>query len=320
MRRVPTWVLIVSLFCILASSFADDLKASKTRTQPSATKPGLDGFDDFVDQALKDWKVPGVAVAVVQGDKVILLKGYGYRDAEEQLPVTPNTVFAIGSITKSFTVTTLGMEVRDLITHRTGLPRHDLVWYSSDFPREDLIQRLQFLEPNKPLRSRFQYNNLMFMTAGYIVGQLNGKSWEDTIRERVLAPLEMNGTTFSVKDSQNAPDFAQPYRKGFDVKSEVKRIPFDEQCPDRCAIGPAGEINSNAADMSRYLLFHLNKGKLEGKVLLSSNNAVQMQTPQMVIQGAPDYKEESETSYGMGFFISAYRGHKNVGHGGNLDG
>src|SRR3984893_19186800 len=111
MRPVPTWVLIVSLFCMLASSFADDHKARKTKTQPSATKPGLDGFDDFVAQALKDWKVPGVAVAVVQGDKVILLKGYGYRDAEKQLPVTPNTVFAIGSITKSFTVSTLGMEM-----------------------------------------------------------------------------------------------------------------------------------------------------------------------------------------------------------------
>ncbi len=262
MRRVSTWLLTVPLFCMLSSSFADDPKASKAKTQPSATKPGLDGFDDFLAQALKDWKVPGVAVAVVQGDKVILLKGYGYRDAEKQLPVTPNTLFAIGSITKSFTVSTLGMEmdegkvdwdkpvreylptfkmydpvqteqmvVRDLITHRTGLPRHDLVWYSSDFPREDLIQRLQFLEPNKPLRSRFQYNNLMFMTAGYIAGQLNGKSWEDTIRERVLTPLGMKGTTFSVKDSQNAPDFAQPYRKGFDVKSEVKRIPFDEQLP-----------------------------------------------------------------------------------------
>src|SRR5260370_27501259 len=94
----------------------------------------------------------------------------------------------------------------------------------------------------------------------------------------------MKGTTLSVKDSQNAPDFAQPYRKGFDVKSDVKRIPFDEQCPDRCAIGPAGEINNNAADMSRYLLFHLKKVTLEGKVLLSSYNAVHMPTPQMMIQ------------------------------------
>src|SRR6202049_4680936 len=111
MRRVPTWLLMVSLFCILSSSFAEDHKASKTKTQPSATQPGLDGFDDFVAQALKDWKVPGVAVAVVQGNKVILLKGYGYRDAEKQLPVTPNTVFAIGSTTKSFTGTPLRREV-----------------------------------------------------------------------------------------------------------------------------------------------------------------------------------------------------------------
>ena len=200
------------------------------------------------------------------------------------MPVTPNTLFAIGSITKSFTVSTLGMEmdegnvdwdkpvrdylptfkmydpvlteqmmIRDLITHRSGLPRHDMVWYSSDFSREDIIRRLQYLEPNKPLRSTFQYNNLMFMTAGYIAGLLNGKNWEDTIRERIFTPLGMNGTNFSLKDSQNSPDFALPYRKGNDVKAEVKRMPFDEQCPDRCAIGPAGEINSSVADMSRYV-------------------------------------------------------------------
>jgi len=179
---------------------------------------------------------------------------------------------------------------------------------------------MQYLEPNNPLRSRFQYNNLMFMTAGYIAGLLNGKSWEDTIRERILSPLGMNGTNFSLKDTQNSPDFALPYRKGNDVKSDVKRIPFDEQCPDRCAIGPAGEINSTASDMSHYLLFHPNKGKLDGKVLLSENNAIQMQSPQMVIRGTPDFTEESETSYGMGFFTSEYRGHKRVEHGGNIDG
>jgi CubicO group peptidase (beta-lactamase class C family) len=326
-------------------------KKSEKSASATVAKPNLGDFDDYVNQALRDWRVPGAAVAVVQGDKVILLKGYGYRDLEKQLPVTPNTLFAIGSITKSFTVSALGMEmdegkvdwdkpvrdylpafkmydpvlteqmmIRDLITHRSGLPRHDMVWYSSDFSREEIIRRLQYLEPNKPLRSTFQYNNLMFMTAGYIAGLLNGKSWEDTIREHIFTPLGMNGTNFSVKDTQRSPDFALPYRKGNDLKAEVKRMPFDEQCPDRCAIGPAGEINSSVADMSRYVLFHLNKGKVDGKALLSENNSLQMQTPQMVIPGAPDYKEESETSYGMGFFISQYRGHKRVEHGGNLDG
>src|SRR5208337_3967936 len=198
-----------------------------TATAAPAAKPSLDGLDEFVTQAMKDWKVPGLAIAVVQGDKVILLKGYGYRDLEKQLPVTPNTLFAIGSITKSFTVTTLGMEmdegkmdwdkpvrdflptfklytpeltegmvVRDLITHRSGLPRHDLVWYSSDFSREDLLRRLQYLEPNKPLRAKFQYNNLMFMTAGYVAGLLNGTSWEDAVSRRVFKPLGMTGTNF----------------------------------------------------------------------------------------------------------------------------
>jgi CubicO group peptidase (beta-lactamase class C family) len=320
-------------------------------TATPTAKPSLDGLDEFVTQAMKDWKVPGLAIAVVQGDKVILLKGYGYRDLEKQLPVTPNTLFAIGSITKSFTVTTLGMEmdegkldwdkpvrdflptfkmytpalteemvVRDLITHRSGLPRHDLVWYSSDFSRQDLLRRLQYLEPSKPLRTKFQYNNLMFMTAGYVAGLLNDTSWEDAVNQRVFKPLGMTGTNLSERDTQNSPDFAQPYRKGRDLKAELKHIPFYPQCPDRCAMGPAGEINSNVADMSKYLLFHMNQGKLEGKQLLSENNAVQMQTPQMTIQGAPPYKELGEGSYGMGFFISSYRGHKTVEHGGNIDG
>src|SRR5258708_20150661 len=117
MRPVSTWLLMVSLFCMLSPSFAHDHKASKAKIQPSPTKPGLDGFDDFVTQALKDWKVPGVAVAVVEGDKIILQKGYGYRDAEKQLPVTPNTLFAIGSIPKSFPLPPLGLECHQTKHH-----------------------------------------------------------------------------------------------------------------------------------------------------------------------------------------------------------
>ncbi len=351
-HRSRSLLIVMTFFLSFVATVLSTAQKKSERAVPSAVvKPSLGDFDDFVNQALKDWKVPGVAVAVVQGDKVIHLKGYGYSDLEKRLPVTPETLFGIGSITKSFTVSMLGMEmdqgkvdfdkpvrdylptfkmydpvlteqmtIRDLVTHRSGLPRHDMVWYSSDASREEIIRRLQYLEPNKPLRSTFQYNNLMFMTAGYIAGLLNGKSWEDTIRERIFVPLGMKGTNFSLKESQGSSSFALPYRKGTDVKADVERMPFDEQCPDRCAIGPAGEINSNVADMSRYLLFHLNKGTLQGKAMLSENSAIQMQTPQMVLHGAPDFKEESETSYGMGFFISQYRGHKRVEHGGNLDG
>jgi CubicO group peptidase (beta-lactamase class C family) len=217
-------------------------------------------------------------------------------------------------------VLTEQMTVRDLVTHRSGLPRHDMVWYSSDFSRDDMIRRLQYLEPNKPLRTTFQYNNLMFMTAGYVAGILDNKKWEDSLRARVLTPLGMNTTTFSLKELQASPDFALPYQKGRDLKAELKRMPFEETCPDTCALGPAGELNSNAEDMSHYLLFHLNHGKYNGQQLLSENNSSQMQTPQMAMSGAPDYPELGENSYGMGFFISTYRGRKRIEHGGNLDG
>jgi CubicO group peptidase (beta-lactamase class C family) len=343
--RLPRFVasFLVAALCSVAPAVAQQ--------RPADPAKALEGFDDFVNQAIKDWHGAGAAVAIVQGDKVVLLKGYGYRDVEKKLPITPKSLFAIASITKSFTVSDLGMLfdegkgswdasvrslfpafkmydpvlteqmiVRDLVTHRSGLPRHDMVWYSSDFSRNDLIRRLQYLEPNRPLRSTFQYNNLMFMTAGYVAGLLDNKKWEDSLRTRVLTPLAMNTTTFSLKELQASPDFALPYQKGRDLKAELKRMPFEETCPDTCALGPAGELNSNAEDMSHYLLFHMNKGVYEGKRLLSESNSSQMQTPQMTIAGTPDYPELGENAYGMGFFISTYRGHKRIEHGGNLDG
>ncbi len=310
-----------------------------------AQQPGLGDIDAFIAAAMKDWTMPGAAVAVVQDGKVIHSKGYGYRNVEKKLPVTPQTLFAIGSITKSFTVLTLGMLVdegkldwdkpvrdylpgftlhdpvaterltaRDMVTHRSGLPRHDSMWYNAAFTRQEMVERLRYLEPSKDLRATFQYNNLMYMTAGYLAGRLSGTSWEELARRRIFSPLGMKRSNLSVEDSKKDADAALPYQK---VKEELKEIPYrgiDE-------IGPAGSINSCIDDMSRYLLLHLSKGKYDGRQIISESNLLQMHTPQMVTGDAfLRWPELGHSAYGMGWSISTYRGFKMVQHSGGIDG
>ncbi|HEV8145731.1 MAG TPA: serine hydrolase, partial [Bryobacteraceae bacterium] len=304
------------------------------------SKPTLDGFDAFAEKALKDWKVAGFAIAVIQDGKVTFAKGYGVRDLKSNQPVTTKTLFAIGSSTKSFTVTSLGVLVdegkldwdkpvrdylptfkmhdtfasehmtpRDLVTHRSGLPRHDMMWYNSPFTRQEIFDRLQHLEPSKDFRTTFQYQNLMFMTAGYLAGHIAGMTWEDHVRKTIFRPLEMTSSNFSINDSQKSSDYSLPYTV---EKDAIKEIPFR----NIDAIGPAGSINSNVEDMSKYVMMHLAKGK----GVLSARNAAQMQAPQMSISGPGQDKELGAQSYGMGLFLTSYRGHYLVHHGGNIDG
>jgi CubicO group peptidase (beta-lactamase class C family) len=353
MTRHNSLFLLAALACCLLAggptvqaqqSGAKPKPAKKATVSAPAPHPGLGDFDEFVAQQMKLWKVPGTAVAVVEDGKVILLRGYGARDVKNDLPVTPKTLFAIGSITKSFTVSALGMLVdegklewdkpvrdvmpdfrmedematermtpRDLVTHRSGLPRHDALWYNSPLSREEMVTRLRYLEPSKDLRYQYQYNNLMFLTAGVLAQRIAGMRWEDLVRQRIFGPLGMIGSNFSVADSQKAPDFAKPYQNANETVVEIPFRGIDE-------IAPAGAINSSAEEMARYLAFHMNHGAAEGKQLLSRANSDAMQTPQMVIPGALDYPEIGHVAYGMAFLISTYRGHKVVNHGGAIDG
>jgi CubicO group peptidase (beta-lactamase class C family) len=305
-----------------------------------ATAQNLTGFDNYANQALRDWRCDGFAIAIVQDGKVILSKGYGLRDVKKNLPVTEKTLFAIGSSTKSFTVTAMGtlvdqgkldwdkpvrdylpdfkvydafaterMTPRDLVTHRSGLPRHDLMWYSSPFSRQELFERLRFLEPNKDFRTTFQYQNLMFMTAGYLAGHVAGSTWEQLVKKSIFDPLGMASSNFSVTDSQKTADLSRGYHLLDDVSVEMPFRNID-------AIGPAGSINSNIEDMTKYVMMHLAKGK----GVISAANETQMMIPQMAIATPSPDKELGDLAYGMGFFVTSYRGHKFVHHGGNIDG
>ena len=187
---------------------------------PEEAPAQLEGFDAFVTQVMADWQVPGLALAAVRDGRVVVSRVYGLRDPERGLPVTPRTLFAIGSVTKTFTATGLAIlaeegrldwdrpvrqylpdfalmdprasrEItpRDLVSHRSGLPRHDVLWYAEAFDRAEMLARLRHLKPTKALRKTFQYQNLMFMAAGVLAGRLDGTTWEDFTRRRLLDPL-----------------------------------------------------------------------------------------------------------------------------------
>ncbi|MBV8052139.1 MAG: serine hydrolase [Acidobacteriaceae bacterium] len=313
------------------------------RQSPSAV---LENLDQFVSAQMQQWKVPGLAIAVVQNGQVIYSHGFGVRDVKGNLPVTTKTIFAIGSISKSFTALSMGrlndegkldwdkpvrqylpefqmydpvaserMTPRDLISHRVGMAGHDLVWYSSDFSREDLVRRLRFLQSNHDFRSGYHYNNMLVMTAGYLVGKVSGQGWEDFIQQRIFDPLQMKSSNFSVSDSQKSSDFAHPYHKD-EHSGAVSEIPFHPVN----SIGPAGSINSNVEDMARYAIFQLGNGKAGDRQLVSEANLKLNHTPQVAMPQGLMQKEIGPRSYAMGWVISSYRGHPLWWHNGGIDG
>lgn len=304
----------------------------------------LTGLDSTIEQLMKDWNVPGLAISIVKEDKIIYSKGYGYRDVKKELPVTPETLFAIGSCTKAFTATGLGILVdegrlqwdkpirgylpefklhdeyvagkitaSDLLTHRSGLPRHDGMWYGSPFSRQELLARLQYLEPNAGFRELFQYNNLMFMVAGCLTEAITKQSWEEFVQTRLLNPLGMKNSNFSVSLLPKANDYALPYAE---QKGEVRGVPFR----NIDAIGPAGAINSNVVEMSNWVMFNLAKGKWNNQQLVSESAMTQIHSPQIVMPGGAVTGEFFYACYGMGWLVTAYRSHLRLEHSGGIDG
>ena len=304
----------------------------------------LNGLDETIEKVIKDWNVPGIAVGIVQDGKIIYTRGFGKRNVADKLPVNENTLFAIGSCSKAFTAATAAIAVdestlafdkpiknylptfkmhnnyvgnnitlRDLLTHRSGLPRHDLVWYGSDKSRKELVAAIEFLELTTEFRTTWQYQNLMFMTAGYLVGQENNTTWEAYTQSRLLEPLGMNTTNFSIQSMKKSKNYSLPYK----IKNDIATaIPFRNVD----AIGPAGSINSSAKEMSNWLLFQLNKGVFNDKKIISESNFKQMHQPQMPMPGEIDSDEIFYRSYGMGWMLTSYRGHFRSEHGGNIDG
>lgn len=320
------------------------------QTATATSTDQLAGFEDEVHAALQDGKAPGAAVIIIKDDKVLLSQGFGKRNVAENLDVTRRTLFPIGSSGKAFTAAAIAMlveegklewdkpvrhylptfklqdqfatermTVRDLLCHRCGLPRHEFLWYGSSMTRKELVERLAYLEPSADFRALYQYNNLMYATAGYLIEQVTGQTWEEFVAARIFKPLGMRSSNTAIEASLATDDYARPYEE---KKGEVEEVPFYSNFQ---AMGPAGGISTNLEDMEHWLRFQLNEGKHGETQLLAAEHLMQNHTPHTVIPAGGavpmgKYPEVANWCYGQGWFVGSYRGHRMVQHGGSIDG
>lgn len=300
-----------------------------------------------VEEERSRFGAPGCAVLVVREGEVLLAGGFGSRNVDAGLPVTAQTLFPIGSSTKTFTAALCAslvdegvlewdrplrdylpgfrlqdpiasqlLSARDCLSHRSGLPRHDMIWYADDgtMTRDDLINALPYLPPSKPFREAWQYNNLLYTTIGHLAGRLSGSSYEEAIRARLLDPLGMPRTNFLVGEVEKDADHARPYvlTPGEDAPHEVPFVSLD-------LAGPAGNINSCVEEMASWVLTLLGQGVHGRSPLLSAAVLGDLRLPTMPL---PQVEESiaTQVGYGLAHVLEDYRGHRVAHHGGNIDG
>lgn len=334
--------IIISILLLLSVNvFAQEINIEKS----------LEGFDNYMSKLLTDWNEPGAGVAIISNGELVYVKGFGYRDYGNKLPVTKNTLFQIASNTKLFTTIAAGMLVeegifkwdkpikesvpelefyndflnnqvtlRDMLGHKTGISRHDMIWFQSDFSRKELFDRVRYLEPSLPLRQDFIYNNLMYTAVGYSIELRTGKTWEEFVKERILLPLDMNNTVFSIAEMQKTKDYGVPYNEKRDT-TLLYKIPLKE---DGAAVGPAGSIITNLDDLSHWVIALMNEGKYKNKEVIPNSIIEETLKPGIAFSNTEleekGYNERLNSVYGMARGIEIYRGHVLTKHGGAMPG
>ena len=324
------------------------------QSAPAAAAAPPADLDAYVAASMKTFDVPGVAVAIVKDGKILVAKGYGVRKLGDPVPVDEFTMFGIGSNTKAFTTAALAtlidesklswddpvyqrlpgfvmydpyvshqMTIRDLLTHRSGMGLGEgdlLFWPHTTYTREEIIYKLRFMKPASSFRSHYAYDNLLYMTAGQIIPAVTGTSWDDYVRQRIFSPLGMSHSNVSTAAYKPGDDYAFPHSQ-VDGKPQV--VPFETL--DNA--GPAGSINSCAADMAKWVQVQLNRGKFvdRGGNLFTEQRSKEMWTPQTIL---PTNDPPSSLAglkanfadYALGWELRDYHGRKLVGHTGGLSG
>jgi len=313
-------------------------------------KPDLKGFDAYVARAAKDWRVPGMAVSIVKDDSLVFAKGYGVIQIGKPAPANEHTRFAIGSTTKAMTTAALAMlvdegklrwdervidilpdfqlydpyathetRVRDLLTHRTGLPNTDLLWAipANNISGAEMMHRLRYVKPESSFRSNWDYQNVVYSIGGLIIERISGMPWQDFVRKRIFTPLGMNETVPLVSEVLGQPNVAVPH----DIMNDTVGV-----TPVRStdAVASAGSVWSSVSDMSKWMRFILDSGRVGTQQLIKPETfkvfmAPQIQAP-MEEYPALELSKPEFFSYAFGWFVEEYHGHTIWMHTGSIDG
>lgn len=311
------------------------------------TRDPLAGLDRYVERAMADWGVPGLSIAIVRGDSILVAKGYGARRAGEPAGVDAETIFAIGSNSKAFTTAALGMlvdegklawgdpvvrhlpwfqlrdpwitralDLRDLVSHRSGLARHDALWYATGRTTEQVVRQLRFVDTEVPFRTGWLYNNNLYLTAGLVIERASGMTWDEFVAARILRPIGMTRSSTTVRGLERDANVASPHMM---LEGRLQAVPYRNI--DNA--GPAGSINASALDMARWLRFQIDSGRVDGRRLLAPAQFAEMWRGRAIIHD-PLFRAlfgpGELVEYGLGWFLWLHRQHKVVLHGGNIDG
>lgn len=329
--------LVVLLLLIVSKGISQDYgKAVQT-------------LDAYIEQARQQWEVPGLSVAIVKDGEVLLSKGYGMRSLAGTSAVDQNTIFSIGSTTKAMVAAAMGMlvdegkvswtdkvidhlpsfqlydpyvsrelRVKDLFTHNAGLGNADFLWYYNDLEAQEILHRMRLAVPAYPFRGGYTYQNIMYLAAGELIAAVSGKPWAEFMQARVFSPLGMDNTYPTLLKSQPQKNRSIAHHR---INKQI--TPIEDCSAD--PIAPAGAIWSSVADMSKWMLFMLDSGKVEGKPLLETETYQELLKPQIIIPQEQFYPttaltHPTWTTYGLGWFQHDYKGHALQFHSGSLPG
>nr|WP_294944062.1 serine hydrolase [uncultured Mucilaginibacter sp.] len=308
-------------------------------------------IDSLANLALKTFDVPGIAVAVVKDGKLVYSKGYGVASLRTQKKVDGNTLFGIASNSKAFTTAAIGMlvddgklklddkvtdyipefkmfdpyvtaefTIRDLLTHRSGLGlgAGDLMIFpdSTDFTVKDIIHNLRYLKPVSSFRSKFDYDNQLYIVAGEVIARVSGMSWEDFIETRIMKPLQMTGSFASYSRIKNTKNYIDAHAA---VDGKVVVISRNTSEPTNAA----GGIYSSVNDLAKWAIMQMNDGKYGddlSKRLFSSAVHRQMWSVQTPLPSGPGSYNTHFAGYGLGWFLNDAKGYLKASHTGGLDG